>query len=135
MAIEALGAALWAIPTSTLAWGMIVAAVATFFTLLWGPVMFRVAPYGRYARLRATLVVGLAGSCCCCKPDHVDRHVHDIGMPRPNLQDQPVSLPPLATPGGLQVFPPWLGHHDTVQAGMGGKRCMPVSALRLGGGP
>lgn len=40
---QALGAAIWALPTATLAWGMIAAAVVTFVTLLVGPV----APYGR----------------------------------------------------------------------------------------
>lgn len=42
---QALGAAIWALPTATLAWGMIAAAVVTFVTLLVGPV----APYGRYS--------------------------------------------------------------------------------------
>ena len=45
MALQALAEAVWAIPTSQLAWGMIAAAVVTFFMLLFGPV----APYGRQA--------------------------------------------------------------------------------------
>ncbi|EFN60003.1 hypothetical protein CHLNCDRAFT_18410 [Chlorella variabilis] len=43
MALQALAEAVWAIPTSQLAWGMIAAAVVTFFMLLFGPV----APYSR----------------------------------------------------------------------------------------
>ena len=41
--LESLAAAVWALPTSYLAWGMIGAAGATLIALLVGPV----APYGR----------------------------------------------------------------------------------------
>lgn len=46
MLLAQLAQAIWAVPTSAMACGMIVTAVATFFTLLYGPV----APYGRCVR-------------------------------------------------------------------------------------
>jgi hypothetical protein len=38
----------WALPTSTLAWGMITAGAATFLALLGFPSL--TAPYGRYSK-------------------------------------------------------------------------------------
>jgi len=43
MGLQSLGEALWALPTSVLAWGMIASGILAFVVLLIGPV----APYGR----------------------------------------------------------------------------------------
>lgn len=59
MDLHALWAGLWAVPTSSLAWAMILCAVATFFTLLVGPV----APYGRRAARGDAGPRNLAGQC------------------------------------------------------------------------
>jgi hypothetical protein len=45
MDLRALGEAIWAVPCSTLAWGMVLAGCLAFVTLMLGPV----APYGRCA--------------------------------------------------------------------------------------